>query len=142
MSPELIWLIVAATLALIELIFGAFAAFCPAIGAIIAAIVAAWGLGLEAQLTGLVGGGAIAFIFLGPVLRKHTKADKHVSNMDALIGRTAHVEYPYDGKATYGRIKIDGDSWQIVNADHSPLDNGTLVRVVGYDSIILTVQPA
>lgn len=143
MAPELIWLIVATVLALVELIFGAFAAFCPAIGALIAAAIAAFGLGIEAQLTGMIAGGAIAFIFLGPLVNKHASRDKvHVSNMDALVGRTAHVETPYDGKASYGRIKIDGDSWQIVNhTAGEPIERGTLVKVVGYDSIILIVKP-
>ncbi len=143
MTPELIWLIIAAVLALVELIFGAFAAFCPAIGAVIASIAAACGLGLEGQLIAMAVGGVVAFMFLGPLVNKHRRnGHQHMSNMDALIGRTAHVERPYDGKATYGRVKIDGDSWQIVNADRAvPLDRDTLVKVVGYDSIVLTVRP-
>ncbi|MDE7396191.1 MAG: NfeD family protein [Muribaculum sp.] len=143
MTPELVWLVIAAVLALVELIFGAFAAFCPAIGAIIASIVAACGLGLEGQLIAMVVGGAVSFMFLGPLVNKHrANGLQYMSKLDALIGRTAHVERPYDGKATYGRIKIDGDSWQIVNADRSvALDRGRLVKVVGYDSIVLTVRP-
>jgi membrane protein implicated in regulation of membrane protease activity len=143
MSPELIWLIVAAALALFELIFGAFAAFCPAIGAVIGALVAACGFAIEGQLIGFIGGGAIAFMIIGPMVNKHRRkpSPEEHSNMDALIGRTAQIVTPYEGEGTYGRVKIDGNSWQVVSENLQPLSAGTPVKVTAYDSIILTVVP-
>ena len=44
------------------------------------------------------------------------------------------------GSNTPGRVRIDGDNWQAVSADASPINVGTKVRVSGYDSIILTVE--
>ena len=71
MATWIIWLIIAAALAAVELLFGAFAAFCPAIGAVCAAVAAAMGFGLEGQLIALIIGGVVAFIFLGPLVNKN-----------------------------------------------------------------------
>ncbi|MDE6855600.1 MAG: NfeD family protein [Muribaculaceae bacterium] len=39
------------------------------------------------------------------------------------------------------RMRIDGDVWQVRPSKHgAPLVAGEEVRVVGYDSIILTVE--
>ncbi|MDE6559052.1 MAG: NfeD family protein [Muribaculaceae bacterium] len=40
------------------------------------------------------------------------------------------------------RMRIDGDVWQVVGANKSTvLAPGVTARVVGYDSIILKVEP-
>ena len=68
----------------------------------------------------------------------HKGADHTATGMDALIGRTGTVEM-----SDMARVRIDGDSWQVrpVHRDMT-LHPGENVRVVGYDSIILTVEPA
>ncbi len=80
MAEWIIWLIIAAVLAAVELLFGAFAAFCPAIGAVCASIAAALGFGLEGQLIALILGGVASFIFLGPLINKnHHKSNQFIS---------------------------------------------------------------
>lgn len=67
----------------------------------------------------------------------HRGAEHTATGMDALIGRTGRVEI-----ADMPRVRIDGDSWQIRPARHDmTLRKGENVRVVGYDSIILSVEP-
>ena len=141
MATWIIWLIIAAALAAIELLFGAFAAFCPAIGAVCAAVAAGMGFGLEGQLIALIIGGVAAFIFLGPLVNKNLhKGNEYSSNMDALIGRESVVTHAYHAGKTPGRLRIDGDNWQFVSTDGSSIESGTPVRVTGYDSIILKVK--
>jgi len=41
----------------------------------------------------------------------------------------------------YGRVAIDGDDWKARSADGSAIAQGCRVRVVGMDSIIVTVEP-
>lgn len=142
MATWIIWLIIAAALAAVELLFGAFAAFCPAIGAVCAAVAAAMGFGLEGQLIALIIGGVVAFIFLGPLVNKNLhKGNEYSSNMDALIGRESVVSHAYRAGENPGRLRIDGDNWQFVSNDGSSIESGTQVRVTGYDSIILKVKP-
>lgn len=142
MATWIIWLIVAALLATIELLFGAFAAFCPAIGAVCAAVAAGLGFGLEGQLVALIVGGVISFIFMAPLVNKNIhKGNQYSSNMDALIGREAIVTNAYHAEHKPGRLRIDGDNWQFVSAGGESIETGTPVRVTGYDSIILKVKP-
>ena len=67
----------------------------------------------------------------------HKGAEHTATGMDALIGRTGQVEI-----SDMPRIRIDGDNWQVRPTRHDMnLRQGESVRVVGYDSIILTVEP-
>lgn len=67
----------------------------------------------------------------------HKGAEHTATGMDALIGRTGQVEI-----ADMPRVRIDGDSWQVRPVHHdTTLRQGENVRVVGYDSIILSVEP-
>ncbi len=67
----------------------------------------------------------------------HKGSEHTATGMDALIGRTGTVVAASDCL----RLKIDGDVWQVRAAKHgAPLQPGEEVRVVGYDSIILTVE--
>ena len=138
----IIWLIVAAVLMVVELITGFIASFCLAVGALVASVCGMAGLGIEAQLIAMVAGVVLSFIFLAPLvnrIRKGRKAHRedYNSNMNALIGREAVVEREIPG---LGRMRIDGDSWQIRGADGEAIGHGRRVKVVGYDSIILIVK--
>ncbi len=65
----------------------------------------------------------------------HKGAEHTATGMDALIGRTGIVIDAPDCL----RMKIDGDVWQVRPAKHgAPLRAGEEVRVVGYESIVLT----
>ena len=67
----------------------------------------------------------------------HRGAEHTATGMDALIGRTGTVIAAPDCL----RMRIDGDVWQVRPAKHgSPIVPGEEVRVVGYDSIILSVE--
>ena len=67
----------------------------------------------------------------------HKGAEHTATGMDALIGRTGTVIKAPDCL----RMRIDGDVWQVRPAKHAaPLMPGEEVRVVGYESIILTVE--
>ncbi len=141
----IIWLIVAAVLLVIELITGFIATFCLAVGALLASLCGVFGLGIEIQLIALVGGVVLSFIFLAPLVnrirgRRKEHREDYNSNMNALIGREAFVEREIGDDGSLGRMRIDGDSWQIRSADGGAVSRGAKVKVVGYDSIILIVK--
>ncbi len=67
----------------------------------------------------------------------HRGASHTATGMDALIGRTGTVMEAPDSL----RMRIDGDVWKVRPARHdAELKPGDRVRVVGYDSIILSVE--
>lgn len=144
MSLWVIWLIATALLLVLELITGWIATFCVGIGCLIASVMDLLGCSLQTQLVGVVIGVILAFIFLAPFVNRIRQAHRHRetynSNMDALIGREAPVEMTI-GQNALGRVRIDGDSWQARSNDGEEILSDTMVRVTGYDSIILIVKP-
>lgn len=67
----------------------------------------------------------------------HRGAPHATTGMDALIGRTGRVIV-----TDRARMRIDGDTWEIRPASGSAvLLPDQEVRVVGYDSIVLSVEP-
>ena len=145
LSAWLIWLIAAAILVIIELLTTTYAALCLVGGCLAAMICAICDGGLQMQLLLAAIGTIVTFVAGKPLLQhyglmRHHRADP--SNMDALIGRTCTVSERIGGADEPGRVRIDGDSWQAVSEDGSPIETGTPVRVIRYDSIILTVKCA
>ena len=61
-------------------------------------------------------------------------------NADAIIGRTGSVSQAIAANG-YGRVALDGDDWKAQSADGQPIAAGTRVRIVGRESIIVTVTP-
>lgn len=146
MALWIVWLIIAAVLLLIELLTGFVATLCMGVGCLAGVLVALAGFGIEAQLGGVAVGIVLSFIFLAPLVnrmrrRQSRNSEAYNSNMDALIGREARVHTAIPGNMANGRVIIDGDNWQARSKDGEPVAKDTLVRVTGYDSIVLIVKP-
>lgn len=141
----MIWMCVAIALFIIEVFTGAVAAFCIGMGALGAGVIALTGYGVAWQLAVGVVCILLSLIYLAPMVRRYrgklySRNPDYNTNMDALVGREGIVTEAYRGPGEYGRMSLDGASWQIINHDTTvPLHRGTRVRVVSYHSIILTV---
>ena len=107
------------------------------------AIAAALGLGFYGQLAVFVVASVLSIFFVRPKLCKllHGKRRERPSNADALMGRIGRVSEAIEQDG-YGRVAIDGDDWKAVSADGSYMPLGQNVRVVGRESIIITVEKA
>lgn len=141
----LVWLILAAVLIIVELLTNVIATLCIAVGCVVAMVVSLFGLGIEPQLIGLAAGTVVAFIVLTPVMRKFYRREsgsrwEMVSNMDALVGRVAVLTEEISGDKDTGRVRIDGDNWQVRMVDGTNASVGEKVRVVGNESIVLIVE--
>lgn len=137
------WLILAAGFLVAEVFTLSATCLYIGIGALAAMICALLGGGWVAAIVTFVA--ATVFLYLATfhwrsrLMRCLHKGTTHGSTgMDALIGRTGTVYQSHDCL----RMRIDGDYWQVRPSKHElPLVPGDEVRVVGYDSIILTVEP-
>lgn len=146
MTLWIIWLIGAALLLVIELLTGAVATLCVAVGCLLAFVTALVGFGIEVQLGAMAVGVILAFIFLVPFVnkiksRRRPARTDYNSNMDALIGREGFIGRAIPADGGLGRLRIDGDDWQVRSRHGEPVEHGTKVKVISYDSIILTVEP-
>ncbi len=139
-----LWLFVSIMCLILELSSGDFFIMCFSIGALVATLTAAAGLGFTAQIITFALCSALCIFFVRPVALKylHHNRDARVSNADAIIGRTATVSEDISAGG-YGRVALDGDDWKA--QAENPKDHfakGEKVRIVGRESIIVTVTKA
>lgn len=136
------WSLVVIVCLILELTSGDFFILCFSIGALVTAVFAAFGLGFYGQLLVFVVASLLSLLFVRPKLTKllHGKRRERLSNADALMGRIGRVSEAIE-QGGYGRVAIDGDDWKAVSADGGYVPLGQNVRVVGRESIIITVTP-
>ncbi len=138
-----LWALVVIVCLILEITSGDFFILCFSIGALVSAVIAAVGGSFAVQLEIFAVVSVLSLFFIRPRLVKllHGKRRERLSNADALIGRVGKVSEAIESNG-YGRVAIDGDDWKAVSADGSYVPLGQNVRVVGRESIIITVEPA
>lgn len=137
------WVIAALLFFIVEIFTPGFAMACISIGAIGGAVASACGLEFGWQILIFAVATALSLAFIRPFIVKlfFKEKDKNTpTNADALIGRTAIVTESIDADRNQGRVKIDGDDWKAVSQDGRIFKAGTKVKVVGINSIVLTVK--
>ena len=136
-----LWAVVAVVCLILELTAGDFFIICFSIGAVFAAVTALIGGNIYWQLAMFVLFTLTCLFWVRPFAKRylHTDEDTRVSNADALMGRVGRVTETIEAKG-FGRVAIDGDDWKAVSADETAIPEGTRVKVVGRESIIITVE--
>jgi membrane protein implicated in regulation of membrane protease activity len=126
---------------IIELGSGDLFILCFSLGALAASLTAALGLGIIPQLIAMALCALLSIYFIRPMALRylHRNDPDRVSSADALIGREGRVSEAIAEGGT-GRVAIDGDDWKAVSADGMAINKGDKVKVVGRESIIITVE--
>ena len=139
----LAWLLVSLLCLVLELTNGDFFIICFAIGGTAATILSAFCDSFTAQVILFAVVSALSIFFIRPFALKKKKKNKEqrVSNADAIIGRIGRITERIEPNE-YGRVKIDGDYWKAQANNNTAIEEGTQVRIVKLDSIIVTVEIA
>lgn len=134
------WALASVVCLILELTNGDFFIMCFAIGAAISSILSAFGISFYAGLAIFAIASVLSLFFVRPTMLKrlHKNEDNRISNADAIIGRTGRVSQSIEENG-YGRVAIDGDDWKALAADGKAIEQGTNVKVISRDSIIITV---
>lgn len=142
MSIVYIWLIIALVLFIVEILTSGFGVFCFCVGALAAAVMAAFHLALVWQLVAFAILSFIAFIYIRPLLLKlfFKKEKLTPTNGEALIGRVGRVSEDIDPETGKGRVAIDGDDWKAVSAEGTPIAKGAQVKVIARDGLTIKVK--
>ncbi len=144
MEIWIVWLAIAAALTITEVLTQMMWALCLAVGAVAATVAAVCGGDITWQAVAFIVLSAVAYMLLLPWLkRRNQRCNDQTARtgMDALIGRRAVVTSEIC-PGQLGRVRIDGDSWQVkAPRCESVITIGQEVIVTDYDSIILTVEP-
>jgi membrane protein implicated in regulation of membrane protease activity len=135
MMAWIVWLIVAAVLGVAELVTFTFALGLIAVGACVAAGVAALDLGVPFQLLAFVIASGAGLGLVLPIARRHVKQPPLLrSGSAALVGRPARVLQEVTGDG--GRVRIGGEEWSARSYDE------TLVIPVGHNVDVMQIEGA
>lgn len=139
----LAWLLVSLLCLVLELTNDDFFIICFAIGGTAATILAAFCDSFTAQVILFAVVSALSIFFIRPFALKylHKNKEQRVSNADAIIGRIGRITERIEPNE-YGRVKIDGDYWKAQANNNTAIEEGTQVRIVKLESIIVTVEIA
>ncbi len=136
----LLWTLVGVIALIFEVSSGTFYLLCFALGAACSVVAALAGLPFWVQVLVFAIATVLSVFAVRPLAVRylHTTADERLSNADALMGREGRVtEKITEGGSGY--VRIDGDEWKAVSTDGT-IETGERVRVVGRESIVITVE--
>jgi membrane protein implicated in regulation of membrane protease activity len=131
MVPVLIWLVVAATLAVAEAFTTTFVLLMLSAGAFAAAGTAALGFGVVAQTAAFAVVSVLSLVLVRPMARRHFRrsGSQKAMGIQAIEGATAVVLDQIDGE--HGLVKIEGEMWRARPYDaQQVIPAGERVRVV------------
>ena len=139
MDPWVGWLLLAAGLAVAEVLTVTLVLGLLAVAAVLAAGADLIGLPVAAQILVFAAAGAGLTLAVRPVAKRHLTTGPAVrTGVAALTGRPALVTQQID--RTGGRVKIGGESWAARALDPTtPLPAGTSVTVADVDGATLVV---
>lgn len=136
-----IWMIIliatiaveALTLDLVSIWFG--------LGALVALLLASFGVPIGVQLICFVIVAAICLTCIRPFARKFLRIKQEPTNFDRIIGQTAIVTEEINNALAQGRIKIMGQSWSARNAtENENLTVGQEVQVLSITGVKAIVK--
>ncbi len=136
------WIIAAILLFMLEIVTPFFVTFNFGIGALLATVVAALGMGVEWQIILFCVGTLVSFFTVRPLALKYVyrKSDNRPTNNLALIGRKGEVVTTIDNFKNSGEVKIDGDIWRAKNVNNETIEAGEIVTIVDFKSITVFVK--
>jgi len=139
MDPWVGWLLLAAGLAVAEVLTVTLVLGLLAVAAVLAAGADLIGLPVAAQVLVFAAAGAGLTLAVRPVAKRHLTTGPAVrTGVAALTGRPALVTQQID--RTGGRVKLGGESWAARSLDPTtPLPEGTAVTVADVDGATLVV---
>ena len=136
-----VWAVVALICLILELTAGDFFIICFAIGAVPAAIAAAFEAGIYVQIAVFAVVTLLSLFYVRPFAKRylHKGEDKRISNAEALLGRQGRVVETVKAGG-FGRVQIDGDVWKAVTQGDTDIPEGSNVTVIDRESTIITVK--
>ena len=138
MSP-LVWLGVAAVMAVVEALSFGLVTLWFVVGALVAFVAGILGATMAVQIVVFLVVSVVCLVALRPVFVKYR--DRGKREEPTHIGQTAVVVEGIDTEALTGRVETpDHMTWAAVSADGTPIPEGVVVRVVGQQSVKLVVE--
>jgi membrane protein implicated in regulation of membrane protease activity len=131
MDAWVIWCIAAVVLAVGEMLTVSFFMAPFAVGAVVAAAIAAAGAGDVVPWLAFIVVSAVLLFGVRPIVRSHLRTPAHLrTGTAALVGRDGLVVTAIGGPENSGQVKIDGEVWTARAYDGEDIPAGQRVNVV------------
>ena len=135
-----LWLLGALMLFALEIFTPGFILACFGVGALVAVPVTLLHGSWLVQVIAFCAGSLLALWLLQPLMCKWFATHDAKTGMDALVGRRVVLTKAIAGEGE-GLVAVDGDVWRATSPAGSAIPKGTEVRITGYRSIVLEVEP-
>lgn len=110
-SQLILWIVLAAAFAVLEIATMAFVSLYFAVGAVVAALIA-WGDGpMSMQLLAFAGTGLVLMAVTRPFLKRKLESPDIATNVDRMVGRRGIVTIAIDNDANTGQIRVGTEYW-------------------------------
>lgn len=143
MDLLLLWIIIAAALAVTELLTMALIAMYFAIGAAAAALVAWLDGHVALQLVAFAATGIVLLLISRPILKGRLESPTVHTNVDRMVGKRGIVTIPIDNDANTGQIRVGTEYWTarwVEDATAAPIPVDTRVEIVAVDGVTARVR--
>ena len=112
------------------------------IGFLFSAVGSFFGLDAKWQILLFALGVALTYFLIRPVILKYGYRKSNIkTNRDVLLNKKGIVTQDISAEKNTGRVLIDGDDWKARSENEEIIKQGTTVKVVSIDSIVLIVKP-
>ena len=139
-SMTVIWLIIFATLVVIELATMGLTTIWFAGGAIIAVIASVIGLPIWVQVVVFLIVSGCLLYFTRPVAVKYFNKNRTRTNVESMVGKQAVVISEIDNLNGIGQVKVNGMDWSARSYTGEPISVGKVVRVRAVEGVKLICE--
>ena len=134
------WLVLALIFFAAEIFTAGFVLLCFGIGALAAAGLAFFGLGLTWQLLGFIVVSSAAVLVSRPFAERVTSTGPQSVAGDRVLGKRAVVLQAIDPIANTGMVRVGTEEWRATSVDHSTIAKDSIVEVIGVEGVRLQVR--
>lgn len=136
----IVWLLAAVIFGVAESATVVLVSIWMAVGAVAAAIAAAFGQNLMVQILIFLVVSAILLVLTAPLSRKFRSKKMESTNADRLIGQEGVVLVPIDAIENKGQVKVLGQIWSASAVDGTAIAQGEKVIVESIEGVRVIVK--
>lgn len=142
MNNILIWLWAGAALLffIAEIFTAGFFLVCFGIGAVAAAILAAFGIDILWQFVAFIGVSALSVVLIRPFANRIGSHSHNAVGIDRVVGKQAVVLEEINPLLASGRVRVEREEWRADSADGETIPKDEVVEVVRVSGTRLFVK--
>lgn len=139
LDPAFIWLVLLVAFVVIESVTVSLVSVWFAAGALVALILAGFGLPVWVQIIAFLAAAIILLLATRPLLKRYLLPKTEKTNLDMIIGTEGLVEEDIDNLQGKGAVSVNGKIWTARSSSDSPIVSGKKVTIDRIEGVKLFV---